>query len=186
MKLMRLIRETNFFDRFKRKNKWMELLRTDKERLKQELFVLVNNSYAPLGGHPRISGVDSILDPQLTYWEGVDDDNDPNADAVLFGKETPYGVKISGMGQDGGSRAKSDLVNKLVAQLKRPGYWIEVSDRPAEILLGKGAPYLDDQKKVEKIFNQEVEWLNDKGWYIRTVNSAGKRHKEIVMGKPKV
>jgi hypothetical protein len=161
-------------------------LRSDREKLKKELWVLVDNSYAPLGGHVRVSNPEGVLDPELTYWEAIDDDNDPDADAVLFGKKTRFGIKISGMGHDGSSQAKSDLMNKMVAQFKKPGYWIEVSDRPAEILIGKGAPYVSDKRIVEKIFNQEVEWLDDKGWYVRVVNGAGLKSKEIIIGKPKV
>jgi len=184
MRLKLLIEEMTFFDRFKQKNKWMELFRTDKEKLKKELYVLVANAYAPLGGHVRISNIDKVLDSELTYWEGIDDDADRESDAVLFGKKTKFGIKVSGIGHDGQRQSKSDLMNKMVDQFKKPGYWIEVSDRLAEVLIGKGAPFVDKKETVEKIFNQPIQWLNDKGWYIRTVNDEGLKSKEIIIGTP--
>ena len=186
IKLRDLIFEDTFADKFHKKNKWIELInRGDREELKQNLFVLVQNAYGPIGGHVRVSSVDKILDPALTYWEAVDIDVDPEADAVIFGKKNRNGIKIGGMGHDGAGKSKSDLMNKQVKQLNKKGYWVEAAGRPAEILYGKGAPYVKDPKVIEKLFGQPIQWLNDKGWYIRDIKHA-LRHgsKETVFGKP--
>lgn len=187
IKLKDLISEKTFQDLYKKKNKWIELLkRGDKEELKKNLYVLINTAYGPIGGHVRVSNIDKVLDPSLTYWEAVDDDDDPDADAVIFGKKTRGGIKISGIGHDGTSRSKSDVINTQIKLLHRSGYWVEASGRPAEIMYGKGAPYVKDQKIIEKLFGMRVQWLNDKGKYRRNISSNLRSDVETVFGKPTV
>lgn len=182
-----LLPEATFQDVYGKKNKWIEWIRRgDLEKLKKELFVLINNSYGPIGGHVRVSNVNKILDPELTYWEAVDNDVDPQADAVMFGKKTRGGIKISGMGHDGTSSAKSDLLNMHKKQLSKLGYWVEASGRVADILYGKGTPYVKDPKVVEKLFNQKIEWMNDKGKYRRKIDNKLRSDIETVFGKPKI
>ena len=181
IRLKPLLLELSFAEKFKRKNKWIELLRRgDREELKKNLWVLINNSYAPIGGHPGISNVDQVLNPKYTHWEAVDDDTDPEADAVVFGRQK-NGLKLGGMGHDGTSRSKSDLIAKMVKLLKTPGYWVEASGRFADVMYGKRVPYVDDQSKVEKIFGMNVKWLDNKGKYDR----PGKGVKTL-FGRPKV
>ena len=185
--LKQLIYELSFAEKFGRKNKWIEMVnRGDREALKEELYVLIQNAYGPIGGHVRVSSVDKVLDPELTYWEAIDDDKDPNADAVLFGKKNRNGVKISGFGHDGTSNSKHDLIAKQKATLSKTGYWIEASGRPAEVLYGQGVPYVKDPKVIEKLFGMSVKWLDDKGWYIRDINKELRSNKETVFGKPSV
>ena len=142
----------------------MKLLKkNEKEELKKNLYVLINNAYAPLGGHVRVSDVNKVLDPKLTYWEAIDISGDPDADAVLFGKKMKSGVKISGFGHDGAKKSKHELIKKMADQLKKKGYWLEASDAPAKIMLGKGVPYVDSKEKIDKLYNTDVEWLDNKG-----------------------
>lgn len=170
------------------KNKWIQLLKKgDKNGIKHNLYVLVNNSYGSMGGHVRVKDAESVLDPKLTYWEAVDIDVDPDADAVLFGRKSPYGIKISGMGHDGERYSKSELVQKLIKQLNKSGYWMEASDEFAEKLAkSNSVPVLANKEKVEKLFGQDVEWLGDSGWYRRVVNRQGDISKEIVFGRPNI
>ena len=188
IKLKALLEDDETFNSiFKKKNKWIEWLkRGDLQRLKKELFVLVNNAYGPLGGHVRISNVNKVLDPELTYWEAIDDDSDPESDAVIFGKKTRGGVKISGIGHDGSTGSKSDVLNTLAKQMGKSGYWIEASGRIADIMYGKGAPYVKDPKIVEKLFGGKIKWLNDKGKYTRELSGRRKTDVETVFGKPRI
>ena len=178
------LNEKTFHEIYKKENKWIKLLDAGKRKeVAENLFFLIQNSYAPLGGHPSVPNTNAVYDPKLYYWEAIDNNDDPDADIVLFGRKSPFGIKISGMGHDKTRNSKSELMNKLKYQLKTKGYWIEASDRVAEIFYGSNVPYVDNQKDVEKIFNQKVEWLNDKGQYKREV-SKGNFHIESVFGKP--
>lgn len=179
--------DETFHDVFKKKNKWIDWIkRGELSRLKKELFVLINGAYAPIGGHVGITDINKILDPKYTYWEAVDIDDDPQSDAVIFGKKTRGGIKIGGLGHDGTSRAKSDLINTQTKLLKKGGYWVEASGRVADIMYGKGAPYVKDPKIIEKLFGQKINWLNDKGRYTRTLSGVRKTDIETVFGKPRI
>ena len=137
-----------------------------RKEIANNLFVLVQNSYASLGGHPSIPNISAVFNPKLYYWEALDHDIDPEADSVLFGRKSSAGIKISGIGHDKSKKSKSQLMAKLSKQLRKSGYWIEASDRVADLLYSAGSPYIDSKEKVEKIFNQEVEWINKKGKWV--------------------
>lgn len=184
MRFIDLLNEDNFNFKFKKKNKWIELIkRGDKEELKKNLYVLIDNAYGPIGGHVRIKRVDDVLDPKITFWEAVDVDDDPEADAVSFGKKTKFGIKLSGMGHDGQKGSKSALIKQKVKILNKKGYYIEASGKPADIYRNKGVK-INDRETVEKVFGK-VNWLGG-GYYTRTHSSGlGKDVKKQLFGKPK-
>jgi hypothetical protein len=178
------VNERTFNDIYKKKDKWVKMLDPSKrQEIAKNLFWLVQNSYGPLGGHPSIPDISGIFNPKLYYWEASDNDKDPEANVVIFGRKTDAGVKISGMGHDKSRKSKGELVAKLKEQLKKKGYWIEASDKVEVILYNDTIPYVDSQETVEKLFGQKVEWLNDKGRYKREV-SPKKFHIETVFGRP--
>lgn len=166
------------------KNKWIELKnKGELEVIKNELFVLVQNSYAPLGGHPSIPEPDSVI--KLDYWEAIDNDNEDGVDAIIFGKQR-HGFKISGIGHDNTKNGKREVIGKLANQLNKKSYWIEASDRLEEILYEKDVPYIMDIETVKKLFKTDnIEWLNDRGKYRREVH-VNKYSIETVFGKPKI
>ena len=183
-----LLEDDTFHSIFKKKNKWIEWInRGDLAKIKKELFVLINGAYGPIGGHVGITNINKILDPRYTWWEAIDSDDDPYADAVMFGKKTRGGIKIGGIGHDGTSSSKSDLMHMKVKLLNRSGYWVEASGRPAEIYYGKGAAYVKDPKTVQKLFpGSKITWLNDKGRYTRTLSGTQKTDIETLFGKPRI
>ena len=111
MKYLKLFEDT-FNDIYKRKNKWIKLIDDNKiDELKNNLFILVNNAYSKIGGNNVIKSPDDIF--KRSYWEAIDIDTDPDADSLIFGKKTNYGIKITGIGHDGNRRTKKRLLNKL-------------------------------------------------------------------------
>ena len=175
---------TTFQDLYISKNKWIQMLkRKDRKEIANNLYVLIDNSYGPLGGHPSVKSIDDIFNSAVTHWEAIDLDLDPEADSVVFGKKTEFGIKIDGMGHDGLKASRKELIKKLVALLQKPGYWIEASDKVAELLYKSSVPYLDMKDDVVKIFPAGVEWLDNKGEYIREV-SKGVKRTETVFGRP--
>ena len=94
MKHLLTFEKFTFNDIYKTKNKWIDLInRNDLDEVKDNLYVLVDNAYSKLGGNVSIKNPDDVL--KREYWEAIDIDNDPDADAVLFGKKTKHGIKIS-------------------------------------------------------------------------------------------
>ena len=99
--------------------------------------------------------------------------------------------------QDGGAEAKKAILDKAGRELKTAGFYSEMSDALAHIMLTKyGAPSIDDQATVEKVLGKKVQWVgahpkgkypDHPGWYIRKLGGeGGKEHMKILLGKPKV
>ena len=98
-------------------------------------------------------------------------------------KKTQYGLKSIVAGQDGSSEAKKDLLDNTAKEMFRKGFYAEVSDKLAEILLNKyHVPYVDNKEEVEQILRKPVKWIGD-GWYERNISGVG-NHKKILVGRP--
>lgn len=186
--LFQQLQERDFAD-LAPKNKWIEKFkRGELKDIKENLFILVDGAYAPLGGHPRVPNPDAVLNSKTSFWMAADVDNDPEADSVIFGSKR-NGIKIAGFGHDG-KGGKKAVIQQMIKVLNRPGFWVEASLKPAEIFVAsKKVPFLTNQEDVEKIFGP-VDWLGNPGWYTRKLDNKdvrGKRtEQEMVFGKPKL
>jgi hypothetical protein len=157
-----------------------------------EFYNLISTAYAEIGGHAKInSPADVFADPEWNYWEGVDIHGDNDFDMVMFGKKTRFGVKYSGVGHDGTSAAKREYITTRGNKLQKLGFYIEVSGKIAEILLGKyDVPVVSDINIIEKVLGKKVEFLGNKegmpgnGWYSRKL--GGSSHDKILLGRPKI
>lgn len=119
------------------------------------------------------------------FWKSVDIDDDPEADAVIFGRKSPNGIKIQGIGHDGVKKSKEEVIKHLIKILKQPGYWVEASDALEHILYKAGVPYISSEKVAQSIFpNSDLQMQGDSGQYVRTLE-GGKKVKETIFGKPK-
>lgn len=163
--------------------------------LANELFTLINTAYAEIGGHSKVTNPNDIFtDPDWNYWAGTDIHGSSDFDIVIFGKKTKYGIKYAGVGHDGSKEAKREYLEQRGKELKKLGYYIEVSGKIAEILMNKyNVPIVNSQDEVEKVLGKAVEWLGknseDKSstgnsWYRRVL--GGKPHVKIMLGKPKI
>lgn len=179
---------------FKKKNTWIELSPKEIKELKHNLWFLVDSAYnKEYGGHSRIKSTKDVFkDSEMGFWKASDIDEDPLADVVIFGKKTPFGVKISGIGHDGEEHSKKVVMSKISDLLHYSGFWVESSDKFAKILLTRyNVPYVKDKETIEKLFNQPIIWYGKDpdgyqgdGWYSREI--SGKQHKEILLGRPKI
>ena len=164
------------------KGKYVEPTADDVDELKKDLFTLLSNAYAPIGGHLKYKTPDSIKDPNLKYWRVADIDADPEIDVIYFGKKTPYGVKHTGMGHDGDRDNIKKLLIKKSATLKEKGNYVEVSGAAFDSFVGKGGvPIIDDEELVRKVLgdkrSKETTWhgkhpnttTKGNGWYSRSI-----------------
>lgn len=157
-----------------------------------EFYDLISTAYAEIGGHVKIkSPSDVFKDPNWNYWEGVDIHGDNNFDIIMFGQKTKYGIKYSGVGHDGSGAAKRAYISARGNELKKLGYYIEVSGKIAEILLNKyDVPVISDLDTIEKVIGKQVTFIGIKkgmpgnGWYTRTI--GGTTHDKILLGRPKI
>ena len=178
-----------------KRNKPMEFDHKKHPELSNEFFNLITTAYAEIGGHAKIkSASDVFSDPDWNWWEGVDIHGTNDFDIVMFGSKTKYGVKFSGVGHDGSREAKRAYIESRAEDLVKPGYFIEVSGKLAEILISKyNCPIVNSEAKVEKVMGRDLDWkgkcpddpnMPGDGWYVRSI--AGHPHSKIMLGRPKV
>jgi|TARA_R110000796_G_scaffold176105_1_gene293014 hypothetical protein len=173
MKLLNLLLENN----------WRPLSSSEIEDEKEELFDLINRAYAPLGGHPNLTGPNDVTTAGDNY-SVVDLDDDPENDATVTYKNRPGGQKLVAMGHDGSKPARSAAVSKTVSDLNKNGFYIEVSGTILDILKAKGVAIVDDEATVKSALKgKDIKWHGD-GSYDR--NLGGKVHRKVMMGKPNV
>ena len=157
-----------------------------------EFYNLIATAYFEIGGHAKIKSPNDVFaDPDWNYWEGIDIHGDSDFDMIMFGKNTKYGVKYSGVGHDGSSPAKREYISARGRDLQKLGFYIEVSGKIADILMNSyNVPSVSDEKIVEKVLGKKVDWIGMKkgqpgnGWYSRKL--GGKMHDKILLGRPKV
>lgn len=184
------------------KDKWELLTPEDprRELVQQQLFDLVTQTYAPIGGHVKIQAPKSL--DRYSYWAVADLDDDPDIDIGLFGKPDIGGAKMGGVGHDGSPVAKTAYKEKS-AELRSGGsiggvgnWWGEVSGGPAAALIKRGAPAIEDEARVLALLDGDnVIWHGEhptapegsifrqvSGWYTKMFGSEG--HTKIIMGSP--
>jgi len=162
--------------------------------LSNEFFGLISTAYHEIGGHSKIREPKDIFsDPDWKFWEGIDIHNTQDFDIIIFGKKTHYGIKFSGVGHDGTMDAKKTYIDEQSDKLKTLGYYAEVSEKLADILIRKyHCPIVDNQEDVEKVLGRKVDWKGKNpydenafgdSWYVRML--GGKPKAKILIGKPK-
>jgi hypothetical protein len=173
-----------------------------REDIKQNLYDLVTQTYAPIGGHVKISEPESL--ERYNYWVVADLDDDPEVDIGLFGKPDVGGAKMGGVGHDGSQVAKTAYKEKST-NLRSGGtvggvgnWWGEVSGGPAAALIKRGAPSIEDEDRVMTLLDgDDIIWHGDhptapegsifrqvRGWYTKMFGTEG--HTKIIMGSPSI
>ena len=124
---------------------------------------------------------------------GTNTDNDPELDAVRFGKQGPGGLKLAGSGTDGTDAAKQVMINKTAKMLRTKGNYVEASGGMAHVMIKyKKVPFVSDIEDIKKMLpGKDVKFIGEHpngkypgydGWYERTL--GGKKHMKIILGKP--
>lgn len=169
--------------------------KSELEVLSKELYDLVTTAYKPIGGHHKITKPQDILRADIQFWSAADVDEDPQVDVTVFGKQTPYGSKLTGIGHDGDKENIKNLLKKQSDSLKSPGTYAEVSGDAFRTFVEKGGvPVVEDESLVRKILKHyDIEWHgkhpNDStkkgnGWYTRKLGS-GKPSTKTLIGIPR-
>ena len=185
----------NFHDIVKNKKQWVDLAQQPIKSkiikdldIKKNIFNLVNFAYTTSLNEPH-AGVKSykdVLSSTYTYWEAIDVDSNPDADAVIFGQKR-NGIKLSGIGHNGKLLSIEYLLNKLVKLLQTGSYWIEASAKVAKILKREGLPIMGNFNKVKKLFpKSEILQKFDDGSYIRTLSGGKRTQREYIFGNPQL
>jgi hypothetical protein len=172
--------EINFNSRFGVKNKFIELTNKDLIDLGEEIINLINNAYKYIGGHFELREPKDLLSTDLTYWIGNDNDEDPNSDVVIGGKDTKFGTKLTTIGQDGTSQSKAEAIEKLRNLLRTNGFYVEADPHLASKI---GLSPITDEDTIKNIVGKSDIVFNTDGSYQRDIK--GYLANKVLVGIPK-
>jgi hypothetical protein len=165
------------------KGQWVDLSSDEKVEYAKDIFDLINTAYAPIGGNINYKSAADVLGAESDAdYEVVNIDDDPEPEALISYKEKGSGKKLTALGHDGSPEAKSKSLNRMVALLKEPGYYLEVSGKLQDILLAKGAPVVKDKDLIQKVLKGKKLEFNEDGTYQRFI--GGEKHTKTLLGKP--
>lgn len=181
-----------------RKGKWekIDISKFSKEELndlEKDFFGLIDTAYKPIGGHVNFKRPSDVFaDKDIDFWKGIDIDDDPELDVIVFGRSSRYGIKLVGVGHDGKKESKREYLENKAEKLQKIGFYNEVSGKLAEILIDKyKIEAVENKETVEKVLGKKIEWLGEHpdgntpgyGWYSRSL--GGHQHIKILLGSPK-
>ena len=167
----------------------------DNVDLTDEIYALIDIAYAPIGGHFDFNSAADIPSDH-DNWLAMDWDEDPEPDVLRVGKSKTGGTKMTAAGHDGQKRSKGYYIGKTVDMLGMSGFYAEMSKRIADIMIGSGVPYVDNEETVRKVLGpgKPICWLGDhpegkhpeyKGWYTRDL-CGHEAELKIMLGTPTV
>ena len=151
--------------------------------VEDDVVQMVKTTYRNIGkgGFPSLETVSGLKNSMTNYYL-MDIDEDPEPDVGMLYYDAGDNKKASALVHDGSQEAKKMAPATMKNLLSKPGYWVEVSDAPAHILINKmGMKPITDPELVKYIVNfggkrdTELEWLGDtdtnkiggSGWYKR-------------------
>jgi len=184
------------------KGEWTLLQTGDPKRelVKNDLYDMVCQTYAPIGGHFKICEPRDL--DRYNYWVVNDLDEDPNIDVAIMGKPDIAGNKLGAAANDGSKLASKAYKDKS-AELRAGGsiqgvgnWWGEVSGKPAYAMIRRGAKAVEDPNKVAQLLSgddyifhgehpdptADPVFRSVKGWY--TKKFGDKSSTKIILGNP--
>ena len=165
------------------RDKWVDLAADEKAEYAKDIFDLINTAYAPIGGNVNYKSAADVLGSEAdAEYEVINIDDDPEPDALVSYKDKEAGTKLTALGHDGTSSAKSKSLNHLADLLKQTGYYLEVSGKLQDILLAKGAPIVTDKELIQKVLKGKDLKFNDDSTYQRFI--GGTPHTKMLLGNP--
>lgn len=163
------------------KKHWYVIDNKDILKVSDNIIDLVKTAYSTTKDGSFVNNKSDIK--RSFYWNAIDIDEYPDADAVIFGRKSPNGIKIQGIGHDGQVVAKKAVITKLIQLLNKNGYWVEASDALEHVLYKSNVPYVENEAMANSIFpNTNLKMIGDRGKYTRS--ESGKIIKETIFGKP--
>jgi len=165
-----------FSDRYP-KNEYIQLSNDDIYDFKEDIFNIINSSYAYIGGHIEFQKPDDIVNSDLNFWIGADIDEDPEVDTIIGGKKTNFGTKLTASAQDGSRDAKISVMKKMAELLKTKGFYAETN---VDLALKRGTEWEKDENIIRKVVGKSDIVMNEDGSYTRSI--GGHPHRKVLVG----
>ncbi len=144
--------------------------------LRDEIFSIIDQSYAYLGGNADIKSADHLMDPgrnDYIYFKGWDIDADPQADVIRGMKPKAGMTKLAISATDGSSAAKSFGVDDTAKRLMSGGHYAEISGAAAVVQFKKGVPAVTDESVARSLLpGKDLIWFGVHPYFASPVTLA--------------
>jgi len=131
--------------------------------LRDDIFDIIDSSYAYLGGNADIKEPSHLMDPSRNdyiYFKGWDIDSDPEADVVRGMKPKCGKIKLALSATDGTPGAKEFGVTDTTRRLMEPGNFAEMSGAAAVVQFKAGVLcYLKEPTVRANLPGKEIIWF---------------------------
>ena len=153
----------------------------DKNRFADDVWAMLNASYARLGGFKSFDNKTHMVnDPGM--WILIFDENE-NLIAALVSKYQ-YGNKLVGMGTDGSQESKKQLIYLMQYLKRQQNFWTEASGPAEKFFNNLDIPKIES-KHAEKLTGKQILDYDENGYhYTRFI--SGQPIRKIIMGYPEV
>ncbi len=162
-------------------NKWFLLTPEYKILLSDKLIRLVNNAYKKTTLGSFVNNLNDVINSE---WLVLTRNN---IDAAIFFRkqrinEPWIGYKIQGVGHNGLTYSKNELLLMLEYLLNINGWWGEASERIEQVMRSYNIPIISDEELIMNLFPGEIKTITN-DVYERIINNK-LIVKETIFGKP--
>jgi hypothetical protein len=137
--------------------------------LRNDVFDIIDSSYAYLGGNADIKAPEHLMDPSRNdyiYFKGWDIDSDPEADVVRGMKPKAGKIKLALSATDGSGAAKEYGVSDTTRRLLSPGNFAEMSGAAAVVQFKVDVPAFTDEASVRSnLPGKEIIWFGEHPYF---------------------
>lgn len=140
-----------------------DLMDPTNAELRDEVFQLIDQSYAYLGGNTDIRSADDLANPaqnDYTTFLAWDIDEDPEPDVIRGMKPKAGKMKLAISATDGSEVAGAFTVGDTAGRLADGGHYAEMSGRAATVQMKRGTPAVRDEATVRALLpGKELTWF---------------------------
>lgn len=152
-----------------------------KQELSQEMWDILDKSYAALGGFKSYDSPEHMVHTPGT-WVVSYDDNNTLTSGIIF--KNQFGNKLVGLGTNGQPESKQDITHILNTMKSKRDFWAEVSGPLEKMFNRMDLPKISN-KYAEKLTGKAILELDEDGYhYVRFI--AGQPIRKIIMGYPEI
>lgn len=148
---------------------YYDLMNAANSDLRDEVFALIDQSYAYLGGNADIKSADDLADGEkndYTNFLAWDIDDDPEPDVLRGMKPKAGKMKMTLSATDGSQKAANWGKQDTAERLSTPDCYGEMSGRAASAMMKKGIPVALEEETVTMLLpGKSIQWFGEHPYF---------------------
>ena len=166
--IRRILKEKKFsqlsqYAKNKETQVYNDLMDPDNTELRDEIFQLIDQSYAYIGGNTDIKSPADLANPSQNDYSTFlawDIDGDPEPDVIRGMKPKAGKMKLAISATDGSEVAGAFTVGDTAARLGDGSHYAEMSGRAATVQMKRGTPAVTDEATAASLLpGKTITWF---------------------------